>query len=75
MIDFVTRGDEVLMLRDNKPYHYFAKKDVMEEHSYFLISIVNAEAIKYDDFELNPTEEEQFFELQEFVINLAKNTI
>lgn len=75
MIDFVTRGEEVLMLRDGKPYYYFAKTDIIEEHCYFLVSIVNSEARKYDDLELNPTEEDQFFELQEFVINLAKNTI
>ena len=72
MIDFVTRGNEVLILRDNKPYFHFKKEEVIEEHSLFLISQLNSEARRYDDDELTPTEEDEFFGLQDFVINLAR---
>lgn len=75
MIDFVTKSDDVLVLRDNKPYFHFKKREIVEEHSLYLISMLNSEARKYDDDELSPTEEDQFLDLQDFVINLAKKKI
>jgi hypothetical protein len=75
MIDFVTRGNEILVLRDNIPYHQFNKQDMMEEHSLYLISMLNSEARRTDDTELSPTEEEEFLDLQDFVIKLAKNQL
>ena len=75
MIDFVTRGNEILILRDNEPYFHFDKDEMINEHGFYLLSILNSEARKFDDEELDPNEEDQFFELQEFVINLAKKKI
>jgi len=75
MIDFVTRRTEILVLRDNQPYFHFTKEDMINEHAFYLISQLNSEARKFEEEELNPTEEDEFFDLQNFVIDLAKKKI
>lgn len=75
MIDFVTKGEEVLILRDNKPYYNFLRNDIIKEHPLYLIGMLNSEARKYEDNEMNPTEEDQFMDLQSFVINLANKNV
>lgn len=72
MIDFVSRGTEVLVLRDNKPFYRFSKREMIEEHAFELIANINSEARKFEENELTPSEEDEFLDLQNFVINLAK---
>lgn len=75
MIDFVTRHNEVLILRNNQPYFHFHRKDILEEHTLSLIRQINVEANKYGDSDLLPTEEDQFMDLQNFIIFMAKRSI
>lgn len=72
MIDFVTRGNEVLIIRDNQPFHGFDKNDILEEDSYYLISRLNSECRRLDFDELNLLEEEQFIDLQIYAKTLSK---
>ena len=75
MIDFVTRQNEVLILRNNQPYFQFTKSEIIEEHTLSLIRQVNAEANRYGDNDLLPTEQDQFMDLQNFIIFMAKRSL
>jgi len=75
MIDFVTRGNEVLIIRDNQPFHGFDKDEILEEDSYFLISQLNSESRRLEFHELDLLEEEQFIDLQLYAKRLAKKKL
>jgi hypothetical protein len=71
MIDLVTRGAEVLILRDNESLSCYKKSELISEDLFGIIEELNYESKNMGQEILMPTEEDELFDLVDYLKSLS----